>query len=82
MIEARELTKTFGEIQAVDHVSFEVEKGEILGFLGPNGAGKTTAMRMLTGFLPPTSGTAIVAGYDIQEQPMEVKKRISFTVEG
>jgi ABC-2 type transport system ATP-binding protein len=81
MIEAKNLTKQYGEIRAVDQVSFKVEKGEILGFLGPNGAGKTTTMRVLTGFLPPTSGTAIVAGFDIQSQPIEVKKRIGYLPE-
>ena len=62
MIETKELTKLFGQKTAVDHISFSVEKGEILGFLGPNAAGKSTTMRMITGFLPPTSGTAIVGG--------------------
>src|SRR5207237_780701 len=66
---------------AVDHISFEVEKGQIVGFLGPNGAGKTTTMRMLTCFLPPTSGAASVAGFDVLEQPVEVKKRIGYLPE-
>ena len=65
MLKVSHLRKTFGPIQAVNDISFEVEQGEVLGFLGPNGAGKTTTMRMLTGFLPPTSGTATLAGYDI-----------------
>jgi ABC-2 type transport system ATP-binding protein len=65
----------------VDHISFEVEKGQIVGFLGPNGAGKTTTMRMLTCFLPPTAGAAIVAGFDVLEQPLEVKKRIGYLPE-
>ena len=65
MIEVKDLTKSFAERTAVDHVSFVVNKGEILGFLGPNGAGKTTTMRILTGFLPATSGTAQVAGFDV-----------------
>jgi ABC-2 type transport system ATP-binding protein len=65
----------------VDHISFEVEKGQIVGFLGPNGAGKTTTMRILTCFLPPTSGTASVAGFDVLEQPLEVKKRIGYLPE-
>jgi ABC-2 type transport system ATP-binding protein len=65
----------------VDHVSFEVQKGQIVGFLGPNGAGKTTTMRMLTCFLPPTAGSATVAGFDVLEQPFEVKKRIGYLPE-
>jgi ABC-2 type transport system ATP-binding protein len=65
----------------VDHISFEVHKGQIVGFLGPNGAGKTTTMRMLTCFLPPTSGTATVAGFDVLEQSFEVKKRIGYLPE-
>jgi ABC-2 type transport system ATP-binding protein len=66
---------------AVDHLSFEVEKGQIVGFLGPNGAGKTTTMRMLTCFMPPTEGTAEVAGFDVTENPMEVKRRIGYLPE-
>ncbi len=81
MIEAKGLTKEYGEIRAVDCVTFEVNKGEILGFLGPNGAGKTTTMRMLTGFIPPTSGTAVMAGFDIQDKPLEAKKRIGYLPE-
>ena len=81
MIEVKEITKAYGEIQAVRGISFNVAKGEILGFLGPNGAGKTTTMRMLVGALPPTTGTAIVAGYDILENPMEVKQRIGYLPE-
>ena len=65
MIEVQDLTKTFGERTAVDHISFAVNKGEILGFLGPNGAGKTTTMRMLTSFVPATSGTARIAGLSV-----------------
>src|SRR3979490_3474778 len=76
MITAKELTKKYARNSAVDHISFEVQKGQIVGFLGPNGAGKTTTMRMLTCFLPPTSGTATVAGFDVLEQSFEVKKRI------
>jgi len=81
MIKVSELTKKYARTTAVDHISFEVEKGQIVGFLGPNGAGKTTTMRMLTCFLPPTSGTASVAGFDVLEQPMEVKKRIGYLPE-
>jgi len=81
MISVKELTKRYARNTAVDHISFEVEKGQIVGFLGPNGAGKTTTMRMLTCFLPPTSGTATVAGFDVLEQPLEVKKRIGYLPE-
>jgi ABC-2 type transport system ATP-binding protein len=81
MIEVQGLTKRYGDLVAVDGISFRVEKGEILGFLGPNGAGKTTVMRILTGFLPATSGKAIVAGYDVFERPMEVKRRIGYLPE-
>jgi ABC-2 type transport system ATP-binding protein len=81
MITAKALTKRYARNTAVDQVSFEVQKGQIVGFLGPNGAGKTTTMRMLTCFLPPTSGTATVAGFDILEQPFEVKKRIGYLPE-
>jgi ABC-2 type transport system ATP-binding protein len=81
MITVKELTKKYARNTAVDHISFEVEKGQIVGFLGPNGAGKTTAMRILTCFLPPTSGTASVAGFDVLEQPLEVKKRIGYLPE-
>ena len=81
MISVKELTKRYARNTAVDHISFEVEKGQIAGFLGPNGAGKTTTMRMLTCFLPPTSGTATVAGFDVLEQPLEVKKRIGYLPE-
>ncbi|MGC2284192.1 MAG: ABC transporter ATP-binding protein [Candidatus Acidiferrum sp.] len=81
MITVKELTKRYARNTAVDHISFEIQKGQIVGFLGPNGAGKTTTMRMLTCFLPPTSGTATVAGFDVLEQPMEVKKRIGYLPE-
>ena len=81
MITVKELTKRYARNTAVDHISFEVLKGQIVGFLGPNGAGKTTTMRMLTGFLSPTSGSATVAGYDVLEQPLEVKKRIGYLPE-
>ncbi len=81
MIEVQELRKTFGGRVAIDGISFRVEKGEILGFLGPNGAGKTTTMRILTGFIPPTSGTARVAGLDVVEEPREVKRRIGYLPE-
>ena len=81
MITVKELTKRYARTTAVDHVSFEVQKGQIVGFLGPNGAGKTTTMRMLTCFLPPTSGSATVAGFDVLEQPLEVKRRIGYLPE-
>src|SRR6516225_4455869 len=81
MIKVEGLTKRYARTVAVDDISFEVEKGQIVGFLGPNGAGKTTTMRVLTCFLPPTSGKVTVAGFDVQENPMEVKKRIGYLPE-
>ena len=81
MIEVQQLTKRYGPFTAVDDVSFKVERGEILGFLGPNGAGKTTTMRVLTGYMPPTEGRAIVAGYDVLEQPIEAKRRTGYLPE-
>src|ERR1700675_4342713 len=81
MIKVEGLTKRYARHVAVDNISFEVQKGEIVGFLGPNGAGKTTTMRVLTCFMPPSSGTANVAGFDVLEQPMEVKKRIGYLPE-
>jgi ABC-2 type transport system ATP-binding protein len=81
MITVKELVKRYARNTAVDHITFEVRKGQIVGFLGPNGAGKTTTMRMLTCFLPPTSGTATVSGFDILEQPLEVKRHIGYLPE-
>src|SRR6059036_3029163 len=81
MIEATNLSKRYGDIAAVDGVSFSVQRGEVVGFLGPNGAGKTTTMRMLTGFLPPSSGTARVAGFDVFSQSAEVRRRIGYLPE-
>jgi ABC-2 type transport system ATP-binding protein len=81
MIKVEGLTKRYARTVAVDNISFEVEKGQIVGFLGPNGAGKTTTMRILTCFLPPTDGKASVAGFDVQEHPMEVKRRIGYLPE-
>jgi ABC-2 type transport system ATP-binding protein len=81
MIIVKELTKRYARTVAVDQISFEVAKGQIVGFLGPNGAGKTTTMRILTCFLPPSAGTATVAGFDVLEQPLEVKKRIGYLPE-
>jgi ABC-type multidrug transport system ATPase subunit len=73
-IEARSLTKYYGDFLAVDHISFKVEHGEIFGFLSPNGAGKTTTVRMLTGISIPSDGWAKIKGYNIQRQPMQVKE--------
>lgn len=81
MIEVQNLSKAFGSVRAVDGVSFTVGKGEILGFLGPNGAGKTTTMRVLTGYLPATSGTAKIAGFDVTEQSLDVRRRIGYLPE-
>ena len=81
MIQAEGLSKRFGRTLAVDNISFEAARGEILGFLGPNGAGKTTTMRVLTCFLPPSSGRARVAGFDVLEQPLEVKRRVGYLPE-
>ncbi len=81
MIEAEKLTKYYDKVAAIEDVSFTVEKGEIVGFLGPNGAGKTTTMRILAGFLPPSSGTARVAGFDILTDSLEVRRRIGYLPE-
>jgi ABC-2 type transport system ATP-binding protein len=81
MIKVEGLTKRYARTVAVDNISFEVEKGDIVGFLGPNGAGKTTTMRVLTCFLPPTSGSASVARFDVLEHPLEVKQRIGYLPE-
>jgi ABC-2 type transport system ATP-binding protein len=81
VIEVDNLTKRYGRTTAVDGISFVVKKGEILGFLGPNGAGKTTTMRILTCYLPPTEGTARVAGHDVFAEPLEVKKRVGYIPE-
>ena len=81
MIKVEGLTKRYARTVAVDNISFEVEKGQIVGFLGPNGAGKTTTMRVLTCFLPASEGTANVAGFDVRESPMEVKRRIGYLPE-
>lgn len=82
MIEVKNLSKRFGQIEAVSDVSFEVGRGEILGFLGPNGAGKTTIMRILTCFLPANAGTARVAGFDVFTHPLEVRRRLGYLPEG
>ena len=81
MIEVQHVTKRYGPVTAVDDVSFRVDSGRILGFLGPNGAGKTTTMRILTGCIPATEGTALVAGYDVFEQPVEAKRRTGYLPE-
>ncbi len=81
MIIVKDVTKRYARAVAVDQISFSVAKGQIVGFLGPNGAGKTTTMRILTCFLSPTAGTASVAGFDVLEQPFEVKKRIGYLPE-
>jgi ABC-2 type transport system ATP-binding protein len=81
VIEVQNLTKRYGPFTAVSDLSFRVERGEILGFLGPNGAGKTTTMRILTGYMPATEGKAIVAGFDIFDQPIEAKRRIGYLPE-
>jgi ABC-2 type transport system ATP-binding protein len=81
VIEVQHLTKRYGRITAVDDVTFRVERGEILGFLGPNGAGKTTTMRVITGYMPPTQGKVIVAGFDVFDQPVDAKRRTGYLPE-
>ncbi|RSK44399.1 gliding motility-associated ABC transporter ATP-binding subunit GldA [Hymenobacter perfusus] len=81
MVEVQNLTKTFGAQAAVDNISFSVGKGEILGFLGPNGAGKSTTMKIATGYLPPSAGTIVVDGFDVQTAPLEVRRRVGYLPE-
>jgi ABC-2 type transport system ATP-binding protein len=81
MIKVNELTKFFGKRSAIENLTFNAKKGEILGFLGPNGAGKTTTMRILSGFIPPTSGTVEIAGFDLIEKSIEVRKRVGYLPE-
>jgi ABC-2 type transport system ATP-binding protein len=81
MIEVRGLIKRYGPVEAVRGISFEVAQGEIVGFLGPNGAGKTTTLRILTGYMPASEGTAIVAGHDVHREPLEVKRRVGYLPE-
>jgi len=82
MLEARSLYKSFGSIEAVKDLSFSLEKGTVLGFLGPNGAGKSTTMRMLTGFLTPTKGTALIQGYDVQTDALKARRCLGYLPEG
>ena len=82
MLRIRDLTKRFGALTAVDNISLSVDRGEVLGFLGPNGAGKSTTMKIVAGFLPPTSGTAEVCGFDVTRDPIEVKRRVGYLPEG
>ena len=82
MIETRQLCKRYGNLAAVDGISFKVEPGQVLGFLGPNGAGKSTTMKMLAGFLAPTSGSASVGGFDVEKQPLEAKRVVGYLPEG
>ena len=82
MIKIENLSKKFGHLVAVEDISFSVESGEVLGFLGPNGAGKSTTMKMITGFLTPSSGDISVCGFNVSEQPIEAKKRIGYLPEG
>src|SRR3954470_9349687 len=81
MIQVERLSKRYGASYAVDHISFSVGRGEIVGLLGPNGAGKTTTMRMLTTFLPPTTGRARLAGHDVLDGPLEVRRRVGYLPE-
>ena len=82
LIEASDLEKRFGEIRAVDGISLEVKRGEVLGFLGPNGAGKSTTMKMLTGFLEPDAGSARIAGVDVLDEPKQAKRQLGYLPEG
>src|SRR5258705_1686691 len=81
MIEVKNLVKRYGAQTAVDHLSFDAKPGEIVGLLGPNGAGKTTIMRILTGFMPPTEGTAKISGFDVLEKSMEVRRCVGYMPE-
>ena len=81
MIKVHGLTKDYGARVAVDSIDFHADSGEIVGFLGPNGAGKTTTMRILSGYMPPTSGSASIAGFDVVEQSLEVRKRVGYLPE-
>lgn len=81
MISVQNLSKSYGGIQAIQSLNFQVNKGEVVGFLGPNGAGKSTTMKIITGFMAPTSGSAVIGGFDVFENPIEVKKRIGYLPE-
>lgn len=81
MVEVKDLCKDYGPIRAIDHINFRLNKGDVVGFLGPNGAGKSTTMKIITGFMAPTSGEAKIAGYDVFENPIEVKRRIGYLPE-
>ena len=81
MIKVENLTKTYGSITAIDNISFQVNKGEILGFLGPNGAGKTTLMRMITGYMPANEGRVEVSGFDVLDEPIKAKNEIGYLPE-
>ena len=81
MIQIEHLTKAFGQRRVVDDLTFKVERGEVLGFLGPNGAGKSTTMRMITGFLPVTSGRVSIGGYDVADEPIAAKRLIGYLPE-
>lgn len=81
MIEIKNLTKSYGSIKAIENLNFKVNKGEVVGFLGPNGAGKSTTMKIITGYMAPTTGVVTVAGHDVFENPIEVKKRIGYLPE-
>src|SRR5258708_10906780 len=82
LVETRDLVKRFGSRTAVDHISFSVERGEVVGFLGPNGAGKSTAMRIISGFMEPTSGQAWIDGHDSHTDPIAARRRLGYLPEG
>ena len=82
MVAIRGISKSFGAIRAVDDISFDVRRGEVLGLLGPNGAGKSTTMKMITGFLTPSAGSATVCGFDVMTAPVKAKERIGYLPEG
>ena len=82
MISVQNITRRYGSFRAVSDLSFEIARGEVVGFLGLNGAGKTTTMRMLTGYLPPTSGTIRVAGHDVLKESLAVRRRLGYHAEG
>ena len=82
LLDIQGLSKAFGTIKAVDGVDFKVERGEVLGFLGPNGAGKSTTMRMVAGYLTPSAGRIEVCGFDVADEPIEIRKRLGYLPEG